>query len=112
MNGGGKIATTLLVLALPVADFIFVILQRLVKGQAPWQGDTTHHFHYRLLRANVSPRTITIMAVLASLVLGAIAITVQTHQKIIVLTIAAALLLLLTLRLAMVQSKQYFHHEP
>ncbi len=89
--GGGKIATTLLVLAIPALDAIFVIIQRLFIKQAPWQGDKTHHLHHRLLAIGLSPQTVTLLAILLSISFGIIALSLQTHQKIWTLIIIGAL---------------------
>ena len=89
--GGGKIATTLLVLAIPTLDVILVIIQRLVNKQAPWQGDTKHHLHQRLQAAGLSPQTITLLAILFSASFGLAAISLQTHQKIWTLAVVGAL---------------------
>ena len=89
--GGGKIATTLLVLAIPALDAIFVIIQRLFEKQAPWQGDKTHHLHHRLLTVGLSPQTITLLAILLSASFGLAALFLQTHQKLWTLAIVGAL---------------------
>jgi len=102
---GGKIVTTLLVLAIPVIDFISVIIQRLFARQKPWQGDTTHHLHHRLLTAGLTSHQILIMAIMFSAILSYAAITMQTSQKIIAFFIAAAMLILISLQLIWVQKK-------
>lgn len=89
--GGGKIATTLLVLAIPTLDAILVIIQRLFIKQAPWQGDKTHHLHHRLLTIGLSPQTITLLAILFSASFGLAALSLQTHQKLWTLAIIGAL---------------------
>lgn len=90
--GGGKIVTTLLVLALPVLDVLFVVAQRLLAGQKPWQGDTQRHLHHILQRAGWRPREITILGIAVSSMLGAAAVTLQTTQKVAALVITALLL--------------------
>lgn len=69
--GQGKIATTVLVLALPLLDAIYVIIKRLLAGQPPWRGDTASHFHHRLRARGVSPRAICLIAAAVSAILGA-----------------------------------------
>jgi len=96
---GGKIVTTLLVLAIPVVDFVLVAIQRVVSGQAPWHGDTVRHLHHRLLARGLSPRAITAGGIAVSALLGIIAITLQTQQKVITFIIAAAMLTLLLINL-------------
>jgi len=57
---GGKIATTMLVLAFPILDFAVVIGRRLFKGQSPFHGDLGH-FHHRLMKAGLSERQVVIL---------------------------------------------------
>lgn len=92
MLGGGKIVTTLLVLALPVIDVGLVIVGRLWAGQRPWRGDQVHHLHHRLLAAHVSPRLIALFGMAVTAGLGVAAITLQTEQKIVAFITAAAVL--------------------
>jgi UDP-GlcNAc:undecaprenyl-phosphate GlcNAc-1-phosphate transferase len=96
---GGKIVTTLLVLAIPVLDFFFVILQRSFSRQPPWQGDTTRHLHYRLLAYGFTSRQIVIMAIFVSALLGWGALSLQTYQKMITFALSAVMLALLSLKL-------------
>lgn len=93
MVGGGKIVTTLLVLALPVIDVGLVVIGRLWAGQRPWRGDRVHHLHHRLLAAQLSPRLIAIGGMAVTAGLGVAAITLQTEQKIVALIVVAILML-------------------
>lgn len=83
--GGGKIATTLLVLAIPALDTFFVIIQRLLDKRAPWTGDKTRHLHHRLLRLGFSPAAITALAIVAATIFGVAAVVLQTQQKLMLL---------------------------
>lgn len=96
---GGKIITTLLVLAVPVLDLFSVILQRLLSQQAPWHGDTSRHLHHRLLAYGFSSRQIVVMAIIISALLGWGALSLQTYQKMITFIVAAAMLALISLKL-------------
>lgn len=97
---GGKIVTTLLILAIPVLDFGLVVLQRAWSGQAPWRGDTERHLHHRLLLAGLSPRAIVALAMGLSALLGWLAVVLQTQYKVVALGLAGVLLAGLVLRLA------------
>ncbi len=46
--GGAKMATILLVMALPLMDFAWQVFNRAMRGRNPMQGDRGH-FHHRLL---------------------------------------------------------------
>ena len=103
--GGGKIVTTLLILALPTLDLIFVIIQRLLKKQAPWQGDTVNHLHHRLRSSGLSAQSISIGATVMTIGLGFAALALQTRQKIELLTIIAIMLALSVITLWNKQNK-------
>jgi UDP-GlcNAc:undecaprenyl-phosphate GlcNAc-1-phosphate transferase len=54
---GGKIATALLALGLPLFDLAFVVLRRTMTGRPVWQGGRDH-LHHRLLDAGLTPRQV------------------------------------------------------
>lgn len=105
MMGGGKIVTTLLVLALPVIDVALVVISRLWAKRQPWRGDEVRHLHYRLLAANVSPRAIALIGMATTAGLGVAAITLQTQQKIVAFMVAAVLMLALLVNLIFKQRR-------
>ena len=86
----GKIATAILVLAVPVIDAIVVAILRIRAGKKIWKGDTKHHIHHRMKDAGLSPQTILITVVTISALLGFGAIIWRTHTKILAI-IALAL---------------------
>lgn len=100
--GGGKVATAALVLAIPLLDLLFVIVQRLLKRQRPWVGDTKHHLFHRLAAAGFSPRQIVLTISIATAVLGISAVTLQTVAKIWVLAGLGAVLATVVIVLAYV----------
>ncbi|HEU5315652.1 MAG TPA: MraY family glycosyltransferase [Chloroflexota bacterium] len=59
--GGAKIASTMLVLGVPVLDAIFVILQRSLAGRSPWRGGDNAHLVHKLLGVGLSQRTIALL---------------------------------------------------
>ncbi|MCB9809836.1 undecaprenyl/decaprenyl-phosphate alpha-N-acetylglucosaminyl 1-phosphate transferase [Candidatus Peribacteria bacterium] len=75
---GAKIATTLIVLSLPIIDALIVPLRRMViLHQSPFQGDLTHMHH--TLERRLSPQQVIALLTGVSLLLGTIAVTV-THS--------------------------------
>lgn len=90
--GGGKVVTTLLVLALPVLDLIYVSGQRILAGSPPWAKDRERHLHHRLLQAGLTPRGITMIAGGITVLLGAAAVVLETQQKIVAFVLAASML--------------------
>jgi len=56
---GTKITTTMVVLILPVTDFVWVIFERMKEGQSIFKRDKKkRHLHYKLLAKGCSPRKI------------------------------------------------------
>ncbi len=102
--GGGKIVTTLLVLAVPIIDFISVIVQRLLAGQAPWIGRYGQHLHYRLLKQGISERATMIGGIAISVILGWLALTLQTRTKLVALIVVSVTIALVTISLAIINS--------
>lgn len=96
---GGKIVTTMLVLAIPLFDLFFVMILRLLDKRPPWQGDRKFHWHYRLAARGFSVRQILGLVVLASMVLGWIALALQTYQKIFALLVVGIMLVLVSIKL-------------
>lgn len=91
---GGKVATTLLVLGLPVFDAIGVVLRRIRAGAPVFQADQ-RHFHHRLLQLGLNPAQVALVSSGIALLAGALALATQTaEQKGIALL---ALVLFLTL---------------
>ncbi len=95
--GGGKIVTTMLVLAWPIVDAAAVIIQRLILKQKPWEGDK-RHWHWRLLARGLSPGTIVVLAVVVSLFLAVAGIVLPTSGKIAVLAACSVAGLIISLR--------------
>jgi len=85
--GGGKIATALIVLAIPVFDALFVVLYRLWEKKNPTKGDTTSHIHHTLQQMHISPWGILVILGSITAMLGVVAVTAPTTSKIIALGI-------------------------
>ena len=106
--GGGKIATALLVLAIPALDALAVFVQRLFSGRPPWQGDQQRHLHHRLRAAGLSDTAITLLAITISAVFGTAAVLLQTRHKLMVLLAIGIALSLLVTVLGLRQGKRKF----
>ncbi|MGK2849198.1 MAG: MraY family glycosyltransferase [Minisyncoccota bacterium] len=77
---GTKIATALLVLALPITDAVFVIWQRMRDGVPVAQADR-RHLHYKLLERGWSERHITQFLLAITGIIAIIALSVQGPNK-------------------------------
>lgn len=65
---GGKIATALLILGLPILDLLWVIINRWRHHQSPFTTADRSHLHFRLLAAGLSIRqTVMLLLVLVTI---------------------------------------------
>jgi len=89
---GGKMATTLLVMGIPLLDMLWVILQRLKRGQSPFTGDRKH-LHYKLQEAGLSqPQAVLFLYVLTG-IFGVAALFLQSRGKLVALIILVLVML-------------------
>jgi len=71
-----RVATALLVMAIPIADTAFQIFDRWRRGQSPTQGDRGH-LHYRLMDLGLSQRQIVVGYWVFCAMLGALALIIS-----------------------------------
>lgn len=83
---GGKLATAVLVLGLPILDAIWAAVRRLARGTSPFRADR-QHFHHLLLDAGLSQRQAVLTMYSVALVFGAIALTVGSFAKLIAMIV-------------------------
>lgn len=88
---GAKVATALMVLAVPTADAIFTVLRRIRAGKSPFWGDRGHMHHKMLDVLKWSKRRIAVFYWASSLILGLLSLYLNTTGKLI--TIGLVLLL-------------------
>ena len=95
-----KIATALLVLALPILDSIWIVAERLRRGQSPLRGDR-RHLHFRLSDSGLSTRRIVLGYYLVALGFGLAAIFVSSPvYKLLIISLLALFVLLFLLFLS------------
>lgn len=78
---GGKVATALLVLALPVLDAFWVGTYRIMHGQNPLSGKDKVHLHDRLLMIGWHERSIFLLFFLTAVFLGTFSLFIATLGK-------------------------------
>jgi len=79
---GGKIATTLLILAIPVFDTLYVIVSRILEKKSPFSGDR-RHLHYRLEKQGFSNKQILLFMYLFTLIIGLSSLVFDGKLKLI-----------------------------
>jgi UDP-GlcNAc:undecaprenyl-phosphate GlcNAc-1-phosphate transferase len=92
-----KIATALLILAIPILDGLWRVLDRLRRGQSPFYGDRGH-LHFRLVDEGVPIRRIVLGYYGVSLSFGLVAIFAPGLFKLAILLLLGALILTLLIR--------------
>ena len=92
---GAKIATALLVMGLPLLDMVWVIIQRLRKGESPFKHADQKHLHFRLLSLGLSKRQTVLSLYLISLFFGFIALFQGTIGKLTSLTILVLFIIII-----------------
>ncbi len=93
---GGKIATALLVMGIPILDVAWVILQRLYNRKSPFIGDRLH-LHFKLLDLGFTQRQTALILYAISAVFGFTAVFLQSMGKLVALMILFGLMATLIL---------------
>ncbi|HSD12482.1 MAG TPA: MraY family glycosyltransferase [Patescibacteria group bacterium] len=93
---GGKIATTLLVVGLPLFDAAFVIVRRVLKEKkSPTSADRSH-LHFRLLDLGFTPRQIVLFYCFVAALFGTSTLILKGWEKLAAIGVLASLLFALT----------------
>jgi UDP-GlcNAc:undecaprenyl-phosphate GlcNAc-1-phosphate transferase len=90
---GGKIATAILVMGIPILDMIWVIVQRIFSGQSPFQGDRKH-LHFRLTELGLSESQAVLLLYSLTGIFGATALFLQSLGKLIALAILVSVMVI------------------
>jgi len=102
---GGKIATALLVLGLPLLDAIVVVLRRLFSRRAITAGDRSH-LHFRLLDLGFTPAQVTLIYCFIAALFGTSTLILQGWEKIAALLLLTSILVVATAAWVVVQRKK------
>jgi UDP-GlcNAc:undecaprenyl-phosphate GlcNAc-1-phosphate transferase len=84
----GKLGTALLVLGIPMTDALYTLLRRLGTKKSPVWGDRGH-LHHRLLEMGWGRRRVALFYWGVSAILGVIALSVNSRQKVFALLAVA-----------------------
>jgi len=93
---GGKIATTLLVMAVPMLDIMRVIFRRWQKKRPIFQGDS-EHLHFLLLQSGLNHQQAVLLLYLVSFLFGITTLFLQSQQKLMALILIFILMLALAI---------------
>ncbi|OGE79203.1 MAG: hypothetical protein A2751_04385 [Candidatus Doudnabacteria bacterium RIFCSPHIGHO2_01_FULL_46_14] len=102
---GGKIATALLVLGIPIMDAAWVIFRRLWFGASPFVGDKKH-LHFRLLDIGLTQRQAVLFLYFLSAVFGGIAVFLQSWGKLVALVALFTVMVALGISVVIIYKKR------
>ncbi len=88
---GAKVATALMVLAIPTADAIFTVTRRLWAGKSPWWGDRGHLHHKLMDVLGWGRRRVAVFYWLTSLGMGVLSLMLDTTGKIVMIAVCMGL---------------------
>lgn len=91
---GGKIATTLLVMGLPIIDVAAVLATRLIRGARLTVGDSSH-LHFRLLTCGFNQRHVVLLYYVVALSFGMTTLFLPSVYKMVTLAILGAAVIIL-----------------
>lgn len=107
---GAKVATALMVLAVPTADTIFTISRRILAGKSPFWGDRGHLHHKLIDVMGWSKPKVAIFYWTTSLALGLLSLYLNTLQKLVTMLIVFALVFGFLVWAKVVGSHKYVKH--
>ncbi|MBN1585664.1 undecaprenyl/decaprenyl-phosphate alpha-N-acetylglucosaminyl 1-phosphate transferase [Candidatus Uhrbacteria bacterium] len=87
---GGKIATALLILGLPIFDAVAVIFRRIRQGQPVWRGDRSH-LHFRLVDMGLSQRQAVLFYWFSAAAFGVSTLVLRGWEKLAALGLIVSL---------------------
>lgn len=107
---GSKVATTLLIMGIPILDVGWAIGRRLFTGKSPFSGDA-QHLHHRLLNVGFSHKQAVIFLYCLTALFGASALFLQSFGKLIALLILTAVMTGLIILLIIIYKKKSYKYE-
>jgi UDP-GlcNAc:undecaprenyl-phosphate GlcNAc-1-phosphate transferase len=79
-----KVGALIIVLGIPLIDFLYVVIKRLLSGKSPVWGDKSH-LHHKLLAMGWGKRRVALFYWLAAVVLGVAALSFEARTKLIIM---------------------------
>lgn len=103
---GGKIATALLIMGIPILDAGWVILRRLFEGKSPFKTSDRKHLHHRLLDLGMSQRKAVLFLYFLSAGFGVCTLFLQSKSKLIALGVLFLLMIIIGLAIVKAIKKE------
>ncbi|MFA5062091.1 MAG: MraY family glycosyltransferase [Patescibacteria group bacterium] len=94
---GGKVATALLVMAIPILDLIRVAVARIRRKQSIFKGDR-EHLHFRLMDAGWSHKQSVLLMYALAFIFGITTLLFQSQQKLFALVFLVLLMAYVTIK--------------
>lgn len=85
-----KLATAILVMGVPLVDFVFTIIRRILAKRSPFQGDKKH-LHHILLRLGYNQKQIALFYWCISGILGMLSFLLESRSKIFAIIMVVAI---------------------
>lgn len=101
---GSKIATTLLIMGIPILDVVWVIIRRVISGSSLAHGDSKH-LHFRLLDIGLSHRQTVLFLYVTTGAFGLTSIFLHSKGKVISLGILLIFMVILAASLVTMYKK-------
>ena len=77
---GTKVATAILILSIPLIDFLWVIIERKLKNRSIFSPDS-NHLHHKLLGLNYSQKQIALYLYILTATIAAVALNTKAFGK-------------------------------
>ncbi len=105
---GGKVATALIVMGIPILDIAWVIIRRLWYRQSPFRADR-QHLHHRLLDIGFSQKQTVLILYSISALFGFTAVFLQTLGKLIALVVLFCVMIALAISVVILFKRKHPH---
>ena len=79
-----KVGALIIVLGIPLIDFLYIVIKRIVSGKSPVWGDKSH-LHHKLLNMGWGKRRVALFYWAAAVILGVAALSFEARTKLIIM---------------------------
>lgn len=99
-----KVGALIIVLGIPLIDFLYIVIKRIISGKSPVWGDR-NHLHHKLLAMGWGKRRVSLFYWSAAVVLGVAALNFEARTKLVIMI---GLVLLMSVFILWQYSSRYF----